>query len=72
MTMEPFDKGKVNDLFHVLTWRSPLKRAPVRKVVRMIAGIMRRSGDPNVSATGLAIEAIVDLFEKKSKGGESK
>lgn len=67
--MGELDKQTVNDLFHILTWRSPLKRAPVRKVVRAIAGVMRASGDPNIAAVGLAIEAIVDQFEKKGKRG---
>lgn len=61
-------KKQANDLFHFLTWRSPLKRAPVRKAVRLLAGVMRASQDPGMVALGLATEALTDQFEKRSKG----
>ena len=65
------DRDSANDLFHILTWRSPLKRAPVRMVVRALAKTMTASGDPGMIALGTATEALVDQFEKRAKGGKS-
>jgi len=67
----PLDGAKANDLFHLLTWRSPLKRAPVRKVVSALAGIMIASDDPGMVAMGTATQALVDQFERRSKGGKA-
>lgn len=64
------EQETLNDLFHVLTWRSPLRTPSVRRVVSHIAGVMRASPDPGTRVTGFAIQAIVDMFEKKSKKKE--
>lgn len=58
----------MNDLFHLLTWRSPLRQAPVRKVVRSLAGLMVASTDPGMVALGAVTGALVDQFERRSKG----
>lgn len=65
-------KQQANDLFHFLTWRSPLRQKTVRRAVSLMAGVMRASGDPGVSALGIVAEALVDEFEKRSKGGKKK
>lgn len=57
--------GPVNDWFHVLTWRSPLRSPKIRKIVRIAADVMLASGDPGVSAVGLATDALLDQFEKR-------
>ncbi len=58
-------KVKANDLFHFLTWRSPLRTKRVREVTRRFAALMRASTDPGLIALGLATEALVDQFEKR-------
>jgi len=63
------DRDKTNDLFHLLTWRSPLRKAGIRRIIRPIAALMAAGGDPGLAATGLVIEALVDQFEKGSKKG---
>lgn len=67
----PIDKKQANDLFHLLTWRSPLKSAPVRAVVSALAGIMIASGEPAMIAMGTVTQALVDQFAKRNKGGKA-
>jgi len=66
----PIDEQKANDLFHILTWRSPLKSAPVRAIVSALAGVMIASQEPGMVAIGTVTKALVDQFEKRSKGGK--
>jgi hypothetical protein len=62
--------GKLaNDFFHLITWRSPLRRKSVRDIVRAFAKIAIASLDPGMVAMGTATEAIVDQFEKQAKTG---
>ena len=61
------DRQKANDLFHLLTWRSPLRLASTRKVVGAMAGLMVASGDPGMVALGVATQALIDQFEKRGK-----
>lgn len=62
------DQGQANDFFHLITWRSPLKRKIVRDITRSFAKLAIASGDPGMVALGTATEAIVDQFEKRAKG----
>jgi len=63
------DGKQANDFFHLITWRSPLKRKPVRDITRAFARLAIASADPGMVALGTATEALVDQFEKRSKGG---
>ena len=63
------NQKQANDFFHLITWRSPLRRKPVREVVRAFAKLAIASEDPGMVALGTATEAIVDQFEKRAKVG---
>ncbi len=62
------DSQQLNDLFHLLTWRSPLRQKSVRRIVGSIAGILSAIDEPSAKAIGATLGAFVDLFEKKAKG----
>jgi hypothetical protein len=63
------DGKQANDFFHLITWRSPLRRKPVRDIVRAFARLAIASEDPGMVAMGTATEAIVDQFEKRARIG---
>jgi len=66
------DQDQLNDLFHILTWRSPLRKPATRRVVRSLAGILAAIDEPHARAIGATLNALVSLFERKNKEGENK
>jgi len=67
--------AEFNDAFHtifdVVTWRSPLKRAGVRRVIQAISPLLEKSLDPTMVALGLGLRATTEIFEKRyGKGGK--
>jgi len=62
------EHNELNDLFHLLTWRSPLRQKSVRRIIGSIAGILSAIDEPSAKAIGATLGAFVDLFEKKAKG----
>jgi hypothetical protein len=62
------EQNELNDLFHMLTWRSPLRQKSVRRVISSISGILSAIDEPSAKALGATLGALVDLFEKKAKG----
>jgi len=59
--------GIFNAIFDVVTWRSPLRREAVRRVVSAVSPALIGSADPSMVALGLGLKAMTALMEARFK-----